>query len=170
MAVLGHEDTRAIARDWLAAHHRPELRAVIEPAVPERFYWPVVDGKPRKTERPQFVNAFVRDTQEEHVEYGRTLEPGLLDRYRRRGYCTVVTMGLIRGRADARGNPGAVAYYDRLERESELIFRISPYRQDSEPQEFSFDLSYSYYSPAYERPGPDVRVHRLDDCTQGHGA
>ncbi|MET0770160.1 MAG: glycosyltransferase family 39 protein [Solirubrobacteraceae bacterium] len=170
MAVLGHEDTRAIAREWLAANHRPELRAVIEPAVPERFYWPVVDGKPRKTEQPQFVNEFVRDTQEEHVEYGRTLEPGLIDRYRRRGYCTVVTMGLIRGRADAKGNPGAVAYYDRLERESEPVFRISPYRQDSEPQDFSFDLSYSYYSPAYERPGPDVRVYRLDDCTQGYGA
>ena len=138
--------------------------------MPERFYWPVVDGKPRKTEQPQFVNEFVRDTQEEHVEYGRTLEPGLIDRYRRRGYCTVVTMGLIRGRADAKGNPGAVAYYDRLERESEPVFRISPYRQDSEPQDFSFDLSYSYYSPAYERPGPDVRVYRLDDCTQGYGA
>jgi hypothetical protein len=170
MAVLGQEDTRAIARDWLAAHHRPELRAVIEPAVPERFFWPVVGGRPRKTERLQFLNAFVRDTQEEHVEYGRTLEPGLLDAYRADGYCTVVTMGLIRGRADARGNPGAVAYYDRLERESELVFHISPYRQDSAPQEFSFDLSYSYYAPAYARPGPDVRVYRLDDCTQGYGA
>ena len=170
MAVLGHADTRAIAREWLAAHHRPELRAVIEPAVPERFYWPVHDGRPRKLERLQFVNAFVRDTQEEHVEYGRTLAPGLLDRYRAEGYCTVVTMGLIRGRADARGNPGAVAYYDRLERESALVFHISPYRQDGEPQPFSFDLSYSYYSPAYQRPGPDVRVYALDDCTQGYGA
>src|SRR5918994_368497 len=170
MAVLGHADTRAIAREWLAAHHRPELRAVIEPAVPERFYWPVHDGRPRKLERLQFVNAFVRDTQEEHVEYGRTLAPALLDRYRAEGYCTVVTMGLIRGRADARGNPGAVAYYDRLERESSLVYAISPYRQDAEPQDFSFDLSYSYYSPAYQRPGPDVRVYALDDCTQGYGA
>jgi hypothetical protein len=168
--VLGHEDTRAIAREWLAANNRPELRAVIEPAVPERFYWRVAGGRPRKLGRPDFVNAFVRATQEEHVEYGRTLDPGLLDRYRSRGYCTVVTMGLIRGRADARGNLGAVAYYDRLERESELIFRISPYREDSAPQEFSFDLSYSYYSPAYQRPGTDVRVYRLDDCVQGYGA
>ena len=60
--------------------------------------------------------------------------------------------------------------YDRLERESGLVFHISPYRQDGEPQPFSFDLSYSYYSPAYQRPGPDVRVYALDDCTQGYGA
>ena len=71
-------------------------------------------------------------------------------------------MGLIRGRADARGNPGAVAYYDRLERESELVFRISPYRQDSEPQEFSFDLSYSLLLARLRaarpgRPGPPPR-------------
>ena len=39
----------------------------------------------------------------------------------------------------------------------------------SEPCGVSFDRSYSYYSPAYERPGPEVRIHRLHDCTQGYG-
>ena len=37
------------------------------------------------------------------------------------------------------------------------------------PPGFSFDLSYSYYSPAYERPGPEVRVYRLQDCVQRYG-
>ena len=49
------------------------------------------------------------------------------------------------------------------------MFAVSPFRADEEPQPFSFDLSYSYYSPAYERPGPEIRIHRLHDCVQGYG-
>jgi hypothetical protein len=93
----------------------------------------------------------------------------VLDRYRRRGYCMVMTFDLIRGRAATADDRPALAYYDRLERESDLVYAISPYRADSEPQDFSFDLSYSYYSPAYERPGPEVRVYRLHDCVQRYG-
>jgi hypothetical protein len=169
MAVLGNADTRAIARQWLAQHYPRELRIVIEPAVPERYYWPVRDGRPEKLKRAQFVNEVIRDIREDHVEYGRTLRPGVLDRYRRQGYCMVMTFDLIRGRAVAAGDRSALAYYDRLARESDLVYAISPYRADEDPPEFSFDLSYSYYSPAYERPGPDVRVYRLHDCTQRYG-
>jgi hypothetical protein len=169
MAVLGKRDTRAIARDWLAQNERRELRIVIEPAVPERYYWPVRRGRPRKLDEMQFVDDFVRDIRATHVEYGRTLRPGVIDRYRREGYCMVMTMDLIRGRAEAGGDAAALAYYARLERESDVVFEVSPYRADEEPQPFSFDLSYSYYSPAYERPGPDVRIHRLHDCVQGYG-
>ena len=159
---------RSPASGW-PTHHRRELRAVIEPAVPERFYWPVRDGRPQARAARSSSTTSCATPQEEHVEYGRRSSPRCSTATARRGYCTVVTMGLIRGRADARGNAGAVAYYDRLERESELVFHISPYRQDRAPQPFSFDLSYSYYSPAYERPGARRAVYRLDDCTQGHG-
>ena len=34
---------------------------------------------------------------------------------------------------------------------------------------FNFDLSYNYYPPEYHRPGPTVRIHRLDDCEQATG-
>jgi hypothetical protein len=169
MAVLGNTDTRAIARQWLAENYPRELRIVIEPAVPERYYWPVRDGRPRKLDRAQFVNQIIRDIREDHIEYGRTLRPAVLDRYRRRGYCMVMTFDLIRGRAAAAGDRPALAYYDRLERESDLVYAISPYRADEDPQDFSFDLSYSYYSPAYERPGPEVRVYRIHDCVQRYG-
>jgi hypothetical protein len=169
MAVLGNADTRAIARQWLADNFRRELRVVIEPAVPERYLWPVRKGRPLRLPKAQFENEFVRDIRETRVEYGRTLRPGVLDRYRADGYCTVMTFDLIRGRAVAAGDRTALAYYDRLERESDVIYRVSPYRADEDPPPFSFDLSYSYYSPAYERPGPEVRVHRLHDCTQGYG-
>jgi hypothetical protein len=169
MAVLGNADTRAIARQWLAEHYPRELRIVIEPAVPERYYWPVRDGRPEKLERAQFVNDVIRDIREDHVEYGRTLSPAVLDRYRRQGYCMVMTFDLIRGRAEAAGDRRALAYYDRLERESDVVYAISPYRADEDPPGFSFDLSYSYYSPAYQRPGPEVAIHRLRDCTQRYG-
>jgi hypothetical protein len=170
MAVLGNADTREVARQWLAEHYDRELRIIIEPAVPERYYWPVRDGRPKRLERAQFVNQFIRDIRETHVEYGRTLDPSVIDRYRAEGYCTVMTFDLIRGRAEAAEDGRALAYYDRLERESDVVYAISPYRADHEPPGFSFDLSYSYYSPAYERPGPEVRIHELHDCEQGYGA
>jgi hypothetical protein len=169
MAVLGQRDTREIARDWLAAHEPRELRIIIEPAVPERYYWPVRGGRPQKLERAQFVDEFIRRIRKTHVEYGRTLDPGVLDRYRRQGYCMVMTMDLIRGRAETAGDRSALAYYARLDRESDVVFEVSPYRADEEPQPFSFDLFYSYYSPAYERPGPEIRIHRLHDCEQRYG-
>jgi hypothetical protein len=169
MAVLGNADTRAIARQWLAEHYPRGLRVIVEPAVPERWYWPVRDGRPKRLERSQFVNEVIREIRAKHVEYGRTLRPRVLDRYRRQGYCTVMTFDLIRGRAEAADDRAALAYYDRLERESELVYAISPYRADEDPPGFSFDTSYSYYSPAYERPGPEVRVYRLHDCVQRYG-
>jgi hypothetical protein len=169
MAVLGHRDTREIAREWLVAHARPELRIVIEPAVPNRYYFLVRGGRPRHLSRQQFVNQIIVDVRATHTEYGRTLKPALLDVYRAQGYCTVMTMDLIRGRAVNAKDPTALAYYARLGRESKLVYSISPYRADHRPPPFSFDLSYSYYSRAYERPGPEIRIYRLDRCSQGYG-
>ena len=170
MAVLGKRDTREMARQWLIENEPRELRIIIEPAVPERYYWPVVDGRPQKRDRAQFIGDYIRDIRETHIEYGHTLNPGVIERYRRQGYCMVMTMGLIRGRAATAEDADALAYYERLERESDLVFSVSPFRADEDPAEFSFDLSYSYYSPAYERPGPEIRIHRLHDCEQRLGA
>ena len=127
MAVLGHRDTREIARRWLVSTQPRGLRVVVEPAVPDRWFWPTRRGRPKRSaDRPQLVNQLVRDTQEAHVQYTGTLRPELLDRYRAAGYCTVVTMDLIRGRVDADRRPAALAYYARLERESDLVFRGQP--------------------------------------------
>jgi hypothetical protein len=169
LAVLGHRDTRAIAREWLADNYPRELRIVIEPEVPERYHWPVRAGRPERLKRPQFVNELVRAIRATHVEYGRALRPWMLDRYRREGYCLVMTFDLIRGRAEAAGDRTALAYYEALDRESDIVYEVSPYRADAEGPSFSFDLSYSYYSPAYVRPGPEVRIHRLRDCRPQYG-
>ncbi len=34
---------------------------------------------------------------------------------------------------------------------------------------FNFDLSYNYYPTAYDRPGPEIWIYRLNNCKQGFG-
>jgi hypothetical protein len=141
------------------------LRAVIEPAVPTSFYR-IERSKSRKR---QFVRGFIRDIRETHVEYGRTLKPSVIDQYRQQGFCTVVVMSLIQGRSQAARDSQALAYYARLEKESTRVFHVSPYRAGATPQAFDFDRSYNYYSSSYERPGPEISIYKLNDCTQGYG-
>ena len=54
---------RSRATGWRSTTRRG-LRVVVEPAVPERWYWPVRDGRPQKLERAQFVNELIREIRE----------------------------------------------------------------------------------------------------------
>jgi hypothetical protein len=193
--VLGRDDTRQQARDWLEAHYPPELRASVEPAVPGRWFrsnpegdppawlsrcprrdgwnepgWSYVAGggervcsqyKPGLVARP---DGGVRAS-----SYHAVLSPGVIDDYRLYGYCLIVTADVVEDRALQTGDADARAYYDRLERESRVVKTFSPYDEGADPVPFSFDLSYNYYPPEYHRPGPTVRIHRLDDCRQATG-
>ena len=169
MAVLGHSDTRDAARAWLVDHERPSLRIIVEPAVPARWYWRYRSNGTPIPRRKQFVRAFARDVKETRIEYGRTLSPSVIDVYRRNGFCLVMTMSLIQGRSGQARDPRANAYYDRLRDESTRVFHVSPLRVGADPQPFNFDLSYNYYSPAYQRPGPTIDIYRLDNCVQQYG-
>ena len=116
MAVLG---TARHARDRARLARRERARASCASSssrrCPSATTGRSATHRPQKLARAQFVDEFIRDIRETHVEYGRTLRPGVLDRYRRQGYCMVMTMDLIRGRADAAGDRAALAYYARLE-------------------------------------------------------
>jgi MFS family permease len=169
MAVLGHSDTRDAARAWLVDNERTSLRVIVEPAVPARWYWRLRSNGTRVPHRKQFVRAFSRDVKETHVEYGRTLSPATIDAYRRNGFCLVMTVSLIAGRSTEARDPRANAYYDRLRAESTRVFHVSPLRVGAEAQPFNFDLSYNYYSPAFQRPGPTIDIYRLDNCVQQYG-
>jgi hypothetical protein len=194
--VLGREDTREQARAWLADRFPPELRIAIEPAVPGRYYrsnpegrvpdwlsrcparreWSLpgwsyegaggtrvcVQYKPGQFARP---DGGVRAS-----SYHLVLSPDVIDDYRRYGYCLVMTLGVVRQRALDTGARKVHGYYRRLERESRLVAEFSPYHPGKGPVPFSFDLSYNYYPTQYDRPGPTVRVYRLDRCEQGYGA
>jgi hypothetical protein len=174
MRVLGKEDTRQLARDYLVKNYPISLRAVIEPAVPTSFYH--VDRS--TTGKRQFVRGFIRDIRRAanvdapdgtSLTYAATLNPGAIDQYRSKGFCIVVTMSLIRGRAENAKVKGALAYYDRLERESKLVYSISPYDKGAKPVPLHFDFSYNYYPSAFYRPGPEVKVYRLNNCRQQTG-
>ncbi|MGZ4200639.1 MAG: ArnT family glycosyltransferase [Thermoleophilaceae bacterium] len=162
--LLGRTDTRQLARNWLVAHYPPRLRIVIEPAVPPRYYR-VADSPGRK----QFVRGFIRDITDTHEDYGSTLNPQTIDRYRQAGFCLVMSMSLIRGRAQNAHFEPALAYYRRLERESKLVYHGSPYKRGAKPVKFNFDLSYNYYPSAFVRPGPEIWIYRLSNCKQGFG-
>jgi hypothetical protein len=191
--ALGREDTLNQARDFLDEHFAPGLRVSIEPAVPGRYFrsnpegtpppwlsrcdqregwtepgWSYVAENGRRVCDQYKPGLFVRpDGGVRASAYGAVLSPSVVDDLRLYGYCHVMTVNVVRERAERR--PRARAYYRRLGRESTLVREFSPYSEDAEPVPFDFDLSYNLYPSAYERPGPTVRIYRLDDCEQAYG-
>lgn len=196
--VLGRDDTREQARDFLTRSYPPELRVVVEPDVPGRYLRIAPDGKlPSYIRRCAGGQAY-EYTDENGRDYcirprrpgvpGRrpaqfpraaggirasawhlVLDAGVVDDYRLYGYCTVMTMDTVRERALETGRPEVQAYYRRLDREADVVKRLSPYDDPRDPVPFSFDLSFNYYPPEYERPGPVVTIHRVRDCEQRYG-
>jgi hypothetical protein len=193
--VLGRDDTRQQARDWLEAHYPPELRASVEPAVPGRWFRSNPEGDPpgwlrRCEQRKGWTEpgwSYVGDRGERVCAqykpglvarpdggirasaYHAVLGPEVIDDYRLYGYCLVLTVDVVRDRARQTGDRDARAYYERLDREGRVVKTFSPYDRGARPVPFNFDLSYNYYPPEYNRPGPTVRVYRLDDCRQATG-
>jgi hypothetical protein len=124
----------------------------------------------------RFVREFLRDVRQRVTdpEGGPNanltmLRRELIDLYRRQGYCTVMTMSIVRERAENAGDQRVLGYYRRLGRESDVVFEASPYQEGADPPRFDFDLSFNYYPTVFERPGPLVRVHRLRNCEQRYG-
>jgi hypothetical protein len=172
--VLGKKDTRQSARDFLERNYPRGIRIVIEPGVPETYYR--FTGSRNRLR--QFVRGFVRDIRRQAVldapegtdtTYAATLTPDLIDLYRQQGFCLVMTMSVIRGRAENAKVKQALAYYDRLERESRRIFYASPYDPGAGKVPLHYDFSYNYYPTAYRRPGPEVGIYRLNDCVEKTG-
>ena len=154
--VLAREDTRTLARDWLVRNVPPGTRVVVEPFVPAGYLRAGGQHDRERYERFRIERPF--------QAYEKRLSPGLIDVYRRRGYCWVVVGSTQKQRGLKAGLAGARAYYDRLDRESALTRVWSPYDAGAEPVPFSFDLSFNYQPAAYARPGPVVEVHRLTGC------
>ncbi len=188
--VLGREDTRLEARRYLERNYPPQLRISIEPAIPDRFYRAVPEGR-----RPAWLGRCLGGAAFSYRSAGgrpacEELEPGqfarpanklkssnfhfaltaqAIDDMRFYGYCTAMTLSLVRERMERTGSRKVREYYRRLERESELVKVWSPYRKGAERPPFHFDLSYNYYPGAFARPGPEIKLYRLRDCRQGVG-
>jgi len=167
MGVLGHDDTRQSARQWLVDHYPSSLRVVIEPAVPARYYRR--QGRGGLHGQKAFVRGFAKHEAETRVQYPSLLKPDYIDAYRQTGFCLVMTMSLIEGRSQNAKLPKALAYYDELARQSKVVYHVSPYKPGATPPRFDFDFSYNYYQSAFRRPGPEITIYRLRNCKQKYG-
>jgi hypothetical protein len=96
--------------------------------------------------------------------YASSIAPGRIDAYRSAGFCLVMTDSLMRGRVENAKLPQPLAYYRRLEDESDHVFHVSPFKQGRKPVPLQFDFSNDYYPTAYYRPGGIIDVYRLHDC------
>ena len=177
--LLARDDTRAIARQWMAENIPEGAKVVVEPIAPDQ--WAMDPGRPSRetgngnrwnkwpTSRSRVQNdGTLGEPRSVKLEdYERTTRPDLVGSYFRGGYCWVVTGSTQYGRAYAEPKtvPRAIEYYDELRRRADLVYRVSPYGKDAEPTPFSFDFSFNYYPLAYDRPGPEIRIYRFPGCS-----
>jgi 4-amino-4-deoxy-L-arabinose transferase-like glycosyltransferase len=147
-SVLARKDTRTLARAWILRSIPRDAKLVVEPFVPrewiasERLY-PI---------KPPFQ------------AYEKKLDPSLIDTYREGGYCWVVVGSHQKQRGLKAKLPGAIGYYQRLNRESDATQLFDPWRSGADRPGFNFDMSFDYYPTAFVRPGPLVEVHHLRAC------
>jgi 4-amino-4-deoxy-L-arabinose transferase-like glycosyltransferase len=165
--VLGKQDTRQIARQWLVDNYSSALRVVIEPAVPARYYRR--QGRGGLHGLKAFVRGFAKHQAETRVQYPSLLKPSYVASYRKAGFCLVMTMSLIKGRAEIAKLPDALAYNKLLADESKVVYHLSPYKPGAKPLRFDFDFSYNYYPSVFHRPGPEITIYRLRNCKQKYG-
>jgi Dolichyl-phosphate-mannose-protein mannosyltransferase len=166
--VLARDDTRALARAWMVENVPEGDRVVIEPIAPDQ--WAMDVGRPSAATGTgnrwiKWPTSRFRGRVVKLEDFERTLRTSLLGRYRRAGYCHVVTGSTQYGRALTEPGevPQAIRYYDELRRRSDVVYRVSPLGDDP-VRSFSFDFSFNSYPLGYERPGPEVVIYRLRDC------
>ena len=64
----------------------------------------------------------------------------------------------------ARNRAQSDAYYARLRAESDGVRTFSPWAR-GKTVPLHFDWSFDYYPDAYVRPGTEVTLYHLKDCT-----
>jgi hypothetical protein len=183
--VLTREDTRSETRDWMVENIPARTTIVVEPVVPREWYADgavVKDGSregyrwERLTRTGEEKQALIRKYPRlrsnirraaDFANYGFTLFPGMLDFYRQKGACWIVSGSLQRGRVF--NNPGrvpqAVRYYRALDRQADVTFESRAFDGPDAVDYFQYDMAFNFGQLRYDRPGPTMRVYRLRDCT-----
>jgi hypothetical protein len=178
--VLSRSDTRTLTREWMLANIPAGSKIVVEPVAPDEWARGVRPGTSSAANPylwPKYAGLLPRVSATGQLEakarakvgienYETTLAPPLVGYYEDNGYCWVISGSTQSARAfaDPRAVPQAIAYYEALARQGEVVYRASPYARGHGPVSFGFDWSFDYYPLAYERPGPQMTVYRL------HGA
>jgi 4-amino-4-deoxy-L-arabinose transferase-like glycosyltransferase len=184
--VLSREDTRNLTRAWMVANVPAGKKVVVEPVVPDQ--WAQDTGNPlpiipngnrwnkyplsRSQIDPKTGRRLPGDGVIVNIEdFERVLRPELVDFFEQQEYCWVVVGSTQRGRAEAEPGvvPNALRYYKELERRSKVVYDASPYSKGKGPVGFNFDWTFNYYPLAYNRPGPEMTIYRLQggQCAGG---
>jgi hypothetical protein len=176
-SVLRKDDTRELARNYMLANLPNGTRIVVDAVAIRDEYDLPLSGIERRKGEPEFVSGFGAPPKQDPggyppepvrtTRYLEDLAPERIDEYREKGYCVVITMSWLRERSEIAGLDDAVAYYDRLERDSKVLFRANPYDDPGDPVPFDFDQTHLYYDGRYDRTGPEVVIRRLDGCRKG---
>jgi len=177
--VLSREDTRNLTRDWMVANVPVGTKIVVEPVVPDLWAQDIGNPSPLTSNGNRWLKFPTSKstidpktgltlpaglTAPVNIEdFERVLTPELVSTFEQQGYCYVVAGSTQRGRAEAEPEqvPRALAYYRELERRSKVVYEASPYSKGKGPVEFNFDWTFDYYPLAYNRPGPEMTVYRL---------
>ena len=174
--VMRKADTRELARNYMLEELPPRTKIVVDAVAIRQPYDLPLLGIERAPGDPEFFPRFGAPPKKDNVyppdpvrtqRFIEDLSPERIDRYRDAGYCTVITMSWLRERAEIAGFEPAIAYYERLKRESTPVFTADPYDDPADPVEFDFDMTHLYYDSRYERTGPRVEIRKLDDCENG---
>ena len=186
--VLSRADTRNLTRAWMVSHLTKGALIVTEPVSPDEWAREVESGTSTAGNPyrwPKYPSLFSRISADGGLEpsssplrkvgiedYERTLSPALIGYYERNGYCWVVSGSTQSGRAfaDPKAVPQAIAYYAALARRGEVVYRASPYSHGLGRVAFDFDWSLDYYPLAYDRPGPEMTIYRLQGGRCGRSA
>ena len=155
-SVLARNDTRALARSWIIRNIPEGSGVVVEPFVPNGWL-----SKPNRAGTDRYRLFPIKPP---FQAYEKKLDPSLIDTYRSQGYCYVVVASHQKQRGLNAKLPGAIGYYQRLNRESDGTRLFDPWRSGADRPGFNFDMSFNYYPTAFVRPGPFIEVHHLRDC------
>ena len=182
--VTSRDDTRNIAREWMVLNVPAGTKIVVEPVVPDQWAQDIGNPSPITSNGNRWnkypLSRRVDPATGEPVpgaagvvnieDFERQLQPGLVDVFEQQAYCWVVVGSTQRGRAEAEPEkvPGALRYYEELERRSKVAYAVSPYAKGKGPVGFNFDWTFNYYPLAYNRPGPVMTIYRLQGgaCAQ----
>jgi hypothetical protein len=156
-SVLARSDTRGLARDWILHTVPAGSGMVVEPFVPV--------GWLREPNRAGTERYRLYPIKPPFQAYEKKLDPSLIDTYRTQRYCWIVVASHQKQRGLMAKLPGAIGYYQRLNRESDRTQLFDPWRPDAGRPGFNFDMSFNYYPEAFIRPGPLVEVHHLRGCS-----
>jgi 4-amino-4-deoxy-L-arabinose transferase-like glycosyltransferase len=155
-SVLARNDTRYLAQQWIFGNIPAGKGVVVEPFVPEGWL-----ARPNRAGPERYRLYPIKPP---FQAYEKKLDASLIDTYRQGGYCWVVVASHQKQRGLQAKLPGAIGYYQRLNRESDRTALFDPWRRGADRPGFNFDMSFDYYPTAFVRPGPFIEVHHLRGC------